>query len=485
MGNSDIQQKLDILVEAMREKFNVPSITVAVGVKGENYCAVSGLSDIEAEIKAQGNSVYGIASASKAFIATALCILMEEGKLDLDCPVKKYLPDFAMFDSYMTDHMTIKDALSHRTGLPRHDFTWFNAKSDSTIFDTVKSLAYLPPAYEPRYRMHYQNHMFALASAITEKVSGMPWQDFVKNRIFDPLGMSSTYATGDIFPEENTLKARPYKLIEGEHVRIPYRYLNNIGCCGSIYSTVEDLLKWAQFHLYGNENILSNTYRRLLQTPHTPIKAGDFSPTDLSPEVDMASYGLGWFIESYRDHKMVHHGGTIDGFKSTVGFLPNDEISFTVLSNLNGNQSPMAIGYAMIDMLLELEYVDWHKKIKTELDKQHDATVIKFEELKALCAEKETECSCLGDYAGEYHHPGYGSISFSLDNSKLYLNAIGAAFPVTYIGGEEFMPVSEKTPDNLQLYVPFYFERDDKNQVCTVNVYLEEKLKTPITFNKK
>ena len=484
MEMSNVQQKLDNLVETLRVKFNVPSICLSVGVRGQNYYSVSGLSDIEANVAAKSNTVYGIASASKAFIATALCMLAEEGKLSLDTPVKNYLPDFAMYDPYMTEHMMIKDALSHRTGLPRHDFTWFNSP-DSTIFDTVKSLAYLPPAYEPRYRMHYQNHMFALASALVEIIAGMPWQDFVKNRIFDPLGMDSTYATGDLLPEENDIKARPYILKNGEHIRIPYRYLNNIGSCGSIYSTAEDLLKWAQFHLNGNYDLLPDKYRKLLQTPHIPIKPGDFSPTDLSPEVDMQAYGLGWFLESYRGHKLVHHGGTIDGFKSIAGFFPNDGISFSVLSNLNGNQSPMALAYSIADLFLELDPVDWHGKIKAELDKQHEAAVLRFDGLKALLAGRKADFPNLDDYVGEYQHPGYGKISFSTDGGNFYINAIGNAFPVAYIGGEEFMPVSEELPDNLALYSPFYFERNAAGKVSTVNIYLEEKLSTPITFTKK
>ena len=484
MEMSNVQQKLNILVETLRKKFNVPSITLSVGVKGRNYYAVSGLSDIEAKVNAKSDTVYGIASASKAFIATALCMLAEEGKVNLDTPVKKYLPDFAMFDPYMSEHLMIKDALSHRTGLPRHDFTWFNAP-DSTIFDTVKSLAYLPPAFEPRYRMHYQNHMFALASALVEKISDMPWQDFVKMRIFDPLGMASTYATGDLLAEENDIKARPYILKNDEHVRVPYRYLNNIGCCGSIYSTVEDLLKWADFHLHGNEDLLPDTYRELMQMPHTAIKPGDFSPTDLSPEVDMQSYGLGWFIESYRGHKLVHHGGTIDGFKSIVGFLPNDDISFSVLSNLNGNQSPMALAYSVADMFLELDAVDWYGKIKAELDKQHEAALLKFDALIALRAGRQTECPHLNDYVGEYHHPGYGKITFKVNDGEFFLNAIGTDFPIAFIGGEEFMPVSEELPSNLALYSPFNFERGDNNKVLSVNIYLEEKLTTPITFTKK
>ena len=481
----EIQKKLNELVETARLKFDAPSISTAITVNGQDFYYAAGFSDVECEVKAQTGSVYAIASSSKAFIATSLCMLAEENKLDLDYPVKKYLPDFAMYDPYMTEHLTIRDALSHRTGLPRHDLTWYNATA-GTVYDTVKMLEYLPPAFPPRYRMHYQNHMFTLATVLTEKISQMPWQDFLKKRIFDPLGMTSTYATGDMLPEENPLKARPYKQMDGKTIRIPYRYITNLGCCGSIYSTVEDLIKWAKFNLYGDEGLLSGKYLTELHMPHMVIKPGDFSPTDLSPEVDLTSYGMGWFIESYRGHKMVHHGGTIDGFKSIVGMLPNDDIGFAVLSNLNRNQSPMALAYSITDMLLNLPPVDWNAKITAEFDKQNQTALVKLNETKELIQKRKTECLCLNDYAGEYSHPAYGRIRFDVGERglELKLNIPDSPFPAEYIGGDEFVFVFDTLPDPSELLTPFCFERDENKTVSAVNMYLEEKINVPIRLEK-
>ena len=132
---------------------------VSVFKDGEAFFCGGGLSNVEQNLPADENTIYAIASASKAFIATALCILCDDGKLDLDKPVKTYLPDFEMYDPYMTTHLTVRDALGHRSGLPRHDIMWLNDR-DVTIYDIVHRLRYLPPAFEPRARMHYQNMMF-------------------------------------------------------------------------------------------------------------------------------------------------------------------------------------------------------------------------------------------------------------------------------------------------------------------------------------
>ena len=197
---------------------------------------------------ADENTIYAIASASKAFIATAVCILCDEGKCDLDKPVKAYLPDFEMYDSYMTEHLTVRDALGHRSGLPRHDIMWLNDR-DITIYDVVHRLRYLPPAFEPRARMHYQNLMFTLATVLTEKLSGQRWQDFVTERILKPLGMTRTYLNASDYRGKVPNQAEPYQYRGGQLERMAYNDISHLGSCGCISSTVHDLDRWARLQL--------------------------------------------------------------------------------------------------------------------------------------------------------------------------------------------------------------------------------------------
>jgi len=418
-----MQNKLNLIAEKLRKDFHVPSITASVHTKGETFFISSGTSDIENNYSATPNTIYAIASASKAFIATALCILADEGKLSLDDPVVKHMPDFAMHDPYMTKHLTIRDALGHRSGLPRHDLMWFN-QPNLTVHEIVERIQYLPPAFEPRARMHYQNLMFSLASVLVERLTGNTWQDFLKERIFDPLGMTSTYASAKNYRNLgiDTI-SKPYALIDDVVTEVPYNHIDNVGCAGCLSSTVCDLDKWARLQLgrgeFEGKRIYSEEMAKNLHNPQMIIKAGEMSPWGFPDEVDMTSYGQGWFIETYRGHKLVHHGGTIDGYKSLVGFMPNDDIAFSILTNLNGNQTPAALGYYICDCLLGLEEIDWSKKFRDAVADAAEKSKSVFDEFLALTVDPPKAAHEISALTGTYNHKGYGDVVVFVEEGKL------------------------------------------------------------------
>jgi CubicO group peptidase (beta-lactamase class C family) len=389
-----------------------------------------------------------------------------------------------MFDDYMTENLTVRDALSHRTGMSRNDLSWLN-NPDKTIKEMVYALRYLPPAFPFRYRMHYQNHMFTLATLLVETVSGMSWEKFLKTRIFDKLGMKNTYALGNLLDDNTEKKARPYVLSDGKAQKIPYRYLDNVGCTGSVYSTTEDLLKWAKFHLKGDENLLKNDYMDQLHRPHTVIKPGDFSIVSYTPEVDFESYAMGWFTESYRGHKLVHHGGTIDGFKSIVGFVPRHDIAFSVLTNLNRNQSPTALSYMIADLFLGLEPLDWCSKVLHQYDLLATEEKAKYAKFQKLAVENKRDCDNLSDYEGMFSSPAFGDISFKVNNGALELGLIGKAFNLACIGENEFIPVSDTLPEFADLYRPISFVRGSSGKVTSAFLVMDDKNTKPFEFVRK
>lgn len=481
MDKTTIKETMDNILEKVSPAFNTPSISLSLHVDNEDYYANIGLSNIKDNIAAKKDVIYAIASASKAFISTSIGMLCEEGKMDLDMPIKTYIPDFEMYNSYLTNHLTVRDALSHRTGLSRNDFTWFN-HPDSSLKDMVDILRYLPPAYEPRYRMHYQNHMFTLATYLVETVSGMYWKDFLATRIFTPLQMNNTFASGSDFSDDTPKKARPYKMEDEKIIEMPYRYLDNVGSTGSIYSTTEDLLKWAKFHLYGNEELISTEILRSFHSPQTIIKKGDLSPVSYAPYVDFESYGMGWFVESYRGHKLVHHGGTIDGFKSIVGFVPNKNIAFSVLSNLNRNQSPTAITYMLMDALLGLEYVDWPAIVTEQSTLAYEAEKELFDtfqqQANAIYNDYQTS-----EYVGKYHHPAFGEVEFLEIENELFFYALHEKTPVKGLGKDEFILKADKMPGFSFMYRPFTFGREN-NKITKVFLTMDDKVTTPFEFTK-
>ncbi|MBQ9966911.1 MAG: beta-lactamase family protein, partial [Clostridia bacterium] len=299
MTNAEMKKKLDLVIADMMSTFKVPSIMVSVSRGGETFYCGGGIADLETGAKADENTIYAIASASKAFIATSICMLADEGKLSLDEPVKTYLPGFKMYDTYMTEHLTMRDAMSHRSGLPRHDVTWV-VHPELNIRDLVYMLRYMEPAFAPRARMNYQNHMFSLATVVVEEVSGMTWDAFVKERILDPLGMTRTYCLPAQFRGIADNVAQPNALINGEVRPIPYLDISNVGCAGCVSSSVRDLAIWARLQAGEGEldgvRYFSKERANDLHTPQMIIKPGEM--TDMYfPEVTHTAYGLGWFIE--------------------------------------------------------------------------------------------------------------------------------------------------------------------------------------------
>lgn len=468
-----MKNQLSQLIEKLRKDFDVPSIMVSVHKDGETFFCGGGLADVENNYEATPDTIYAIASASKAFIATALCILADEGKLTLDDPVKKHLPDFAMHEEYMTNNLTIRDALGHRSGLPRHDLTWLN-NPNITIYEIIDNLKHLPLAFPPRARMHYQNHMFALASVIVEKISGMTWQKFVKEKILDPLGMISTY-TAALDYRDLSLKtaSEPYELKDGELKKMKFNVLDNMGAAGCLNSTVRDLDKWARLQLgkgeFEGKRIYSEEMAKNLHNPQMIIKEKEMFPYEFE-EVDFTSYGQGWFIESYRGHKLVHHGGTIDGYKSLVGFLPNSGVAFSILTNLNGNQTPMAIGYGICDLALGLSEIDWGSRFMEFKNQMETEAKNRLDELRAKGENAPPPTHSLSDYAGTYTHAAYGSFTVTCEDDSLYIDVIDNRYSLVAIGYNNFFIDFQR----YLMGVPVKFDYDHDGKICKMLVKAEQ-----------
>lgn len=483
MTNSEMQSRLNSVIDEMRKAFHVPSIMVAATRNGETFYCGGGQADISSGAEADENTIYAIASASKAFIATSICILADDGKLSLDVPVKHYLKDFAMYDPYMTDHLTMRDAMSHRSGLPRHDLTWY-VRPELNIRDLVHILRYMPPAYEPRTRMNYQNHMFTLATVVVEEVSGMPWEKFVKQRILDPLGMKRTYCLPAQFRTTEKNIAQPHAYKDGKTVSIPYLDISNVGCAGCVSSTVHDLAIWARLQAGKGEvdgvRIFSEERSRDLHMPQMIIKPGEMSAMNFD-EVTHTAYGLGWFIESYRGHTLIHHGGTIDGYKSLVGFLPCEDVSFAVLTNLNRNQTPAALGYAICDLALGLEPLDWCEKMLKEVERIGKISSGSKEALLARTKGDKTFTHPLSDYCGVYYNGAYGNVEISEQAGKLTGKMGMAECTVLPAGYDSFV----LAVGNSGYIMPGMFKTNFEGTVISLEAKLEENLPEYIVFVKK
>jgi CubicO group peptidase (beta-lactamase class C family) len=395
-------ENITAFIDTTREAWNVPGLAIAI-VKDDEviYSRGFGYRNLAEELPVTPKTLFAIGSSTKAFTAMGLGILVDEGKLDLDKPVREYLPDFRLHDRFATEQMTPRDLVTHRSGLPRHDLLWYG--SDFMREEMYKKLRYLKPSKDFRSTWQYQNLMYMSAGYLIEQLTGELWEDFTRERIFRPLGMQESNFSVDVsarMPDH----ARPYRLNDEKiSEEIPFRNIDAIGPAGSINSSVSEMANWVMLHLAGGKfndvEIVSTSVLRDMHTPHMVL-----SSISQHKEVINQTYGLGWFIEAYRGYRYIHHGGNIDGFSALVTLVPTENLGVVVLTNLNANSLPAVVTRYVVDTMLELEPVNWYARLKPKADDDEEEK----EEEKEERVEGTTPSHPLKAYAGEYEHPGYG-----------------------------------------------------------------------------
>ena len=414
----------DIFEKAFQD-FGVPSISAAIYDRGEIGYYNYGIADDRNGLPPTEHTRYMIGSTSKSFVAAAINILAEEGRLSLDDRVLDILPDFRFFSEEMDKHVTVRKILSHQTGLPRHDGSWVN-NFQLTLQEMVHNIRYLEPAYAVSERFHYQNHMYALASLIIEKVSGMPWTEFVSRRILEPLKMEDTLVGTASFGCDSSF-ARPYMKQNGKNVPCPIWPSDNMGGAANIISTAADTLKWMVCNLHKGEDIFGQTADRELHSVQMPIREYEMYPYPMGDlDISSSGYGMGWFIEQFRGVTLITHGGTVMGFKSACGYLPEHDFAFAIFSDLERTQSVNAAQFAAVTRRLGLEEKDYTGMVNAAQKKAEERSQ---EQLDALLK------SITGVYSdpaavGEYAHPAYGKVKVTCDNGDLRFRMIGFSMVV-------------------------------------------------------
>lgn len=406
----------DQFITDMMKEWEVPGMAIAIVKEGQViYSKGFGSRNVEKELKVTPQTLFAIGSCSKAFTAVTLGILVDEGKLEWDKPARDYLPSFKLKDSFASERMTPRDLVCHRSGLPRHDYMWYNSSfSRKELFDR---LPYLEPSKDFRTTYQYQNLMFMTAGYLVGQIAGTTWEEFTKERILDPLGMK-----GSNFSVEDSNKAEdfalPYFKKEEKVIEISFRNIDTVGPAGSINSSVADMANWLLLNLnkgkVGDKQIISEGN---LQEIHSPQMIS--SNRLRYDELFYGLYGMGWGITAYRGHIMLSHGGGIDGFTARVSLMPKDKLGLVILTNMSGTPLPSIIAYSAYDRLLGLDPIDWHKRIKEEGEKAK-----KEEEKSKKEKEKERKLNTnpshpIEDYIGEYEHPGYGVASVTKDGDQL------------------------------------------------------------------
>jgi CubicO group peptidase (beta-lactamase class C family) len=426
----------DEIVERGLKELNVPGAAVAIVKDDEVILAKGyGLRDVENKIPMTADSILAIGSASKAFTTFAMGVLVDEGKLDWEKPVRTYIPWFRLYDTFASERLTPRDLVTHRSGLPRHDISWYN-NYEATREEFVRRLAHLKPTADLRVKFQYNNFMFLTAGYLVEVLTDKKWEDAIRTHVFEPLAMERTnFSVEDSQKDANF--ALPYREREGKIEKIPFRNISNIGPAGSINSSVNEMSHWLLVHLNGGKfegkQIIGPQTIQDMHLAHMPTGG-----TPDIPEVTPADYGLGWFVDTYRGHRRVHHGGNIDGFSAMVSMLPGDGLGFVVLVNKNGSALTELLIRHASDLLLEAEHKDWigeaAKEKATGEEVQKEASQKKHTRRKPGTKPAHE----LEEYTGDYFHPGYGNLKVFLENGELIFTYNGITTPLEHWHYETF-----------------------------------------------
>lgn len=461
-------EEFTTFVHQMLKEWQVQGTAIAIVKDGQVIFQQGfGKRDTKHDLDVTPQTLFPIASCSKAFTTASLAILADEGRLDWDTPIRTYIPTFRLADPFASERLTARDLVSHRSGLPRHDLAWYN--STASRKELFERLPYLEPTKDFRTLWQYQNLMYMAAGYLIEQITGQTWEKFVRVRIFEPLGMRQSNFSIVETSEQAGNFSHPYKESKGEVNEMAfYGAQGAIGPAGAIVSNIEELSNWLQLHLnkglHNDQRILSESQVTQLHSPQMVIPG-----VDNYPERPFASYALGWFVQPYRGYSMIHHGGNIDGFSSLVSLFPGQNIGIAVLTNMSGSPVPTLLTYAAFEYLMGLERVDWHARAQKTRE-EFKAAEQQGQEQDAGERIPDTQPSHqLEAYVGTYTHPGYGTFEVTLEGEELYAEFNQMKAPLKHYHYDIFSLEIERFDINLKAS----FQGNVRGDIDTLIVPLE------------
>jgi CubicO group peptidase (beta-lactamase class C family) len=419
---ADLQGWLD----ATLAMFDVPGAAIAVVKSGELLATfASGKRDLDSGAAVDADTLFAIGSSTKAFTTCLLAMLVDDGALEWDEPVRRWLPEFALADAAISERITPRDLVTHRSGMPRHDAVWYGAAFDRA--EMVARLRHLPLKADLRAEFLYNNLMYLAAGHLAERIADASWEDLVRERILEPLGMARTVFTVGAM-ERDANHALPYRREKGMTTRMPFRDITAIGPAGSINSSAREMANWVRLQLgggvFGERRLLSAAQAADLHVVRMPMGGADAAGG--SQDVVSVGYALGWMVDVYRGHRRVHHGGNIDGFSAQVALLPAAGWGFVVLCNQDASPLPDLAVAALCDLALGLEPRDERAAVRERQRAVEQAAAAAQGRAAATArVEGTTPSRQLAGFAGDYEHPGYGRCRVGLVGDGLRFSLHG------------------------------------------------------------
>jgi CubicO group peptidase (beta-lactamase class C family) len=410
----------DAYVRSALTTWKVPGVSIAI-VRNDSviYAKGYGVREIGKPATVDERTLFAIGSSSKAFTSAAVAMLVDSAKVSLDARAATYLPGFQLFDPYASREITVRDLLSHRSGLARGELLWYGSDYDRD--EILRRVRYLEPTWSFRSQFGYQNIMYLAAGQVVAKVTKAPWDDFIRQRIFQPLGMTSSSTSITALRGIEDVAA-PHADVNDTVRAIPYRMIDNIGPAGSINSNAVDMAQWVRLHLadgkYNGKQVISKRLVDEMHSAQTVIRA-EGAYKSMNPSAHLMAYGLGWFLSDYEGKYVVQHGGNIDGMTALIAMLPEEKFGMVILSNMNGSTLPTALMLKTFDLQLKRPAKDWSAQLRARFDSTMTQARAAQARATAQRVANTKPSLALADYAGTYADSMYGTLKVTESNGTL------------------------------------------------------------------
>jgi CubicO group peptidase (beta-lactamase class C family) len=466
--------EVDQLVEKAMKKFNVAGVAVAIVKDGKIVHEKGyGVKSVDSKQKVDQNTNFAIASNSKAFTVAALALLVEEGKLSWNDKVIKYIPEFRMYNEYVTGNFNVQDLLTHRSGLGlgAGDLMIFPDGSDFTVNDIIANLQYLKPVSAFRTKFDYDNLLYLVAGEIIARVSGMTWEAFVSKRIFEPLQMDNTFASIAAMKDKSNLSS-PHSTVNGPIRALPnYKDMVN-GAAGGILSNVDDISAWMLVHLnkgkYGKElekQLFTQASQREMWKIHTVLDANP------NPRYNshFAGYGLGWGLTDLKGNLSVSHTGGLPGMLSKTIMIPDLNLGVVVLTNTESGGGGLftAVTQTIVDSYLGLDDYNWIDKLNSNMEsgnKKADSIVLQVWNTVASASNIPVKSE---DYTGVYEDKWFGKVEVFMKGNQLWMKSYRSPKlngPMSFYKANSFAIKWEYQDMNADAFAIFSLDEEGKAQ---------------------
>lgn len=419
---------LDDYISNAMTTFQVPGVAVAI-VKDRKVVLAKGygVRKLGEPAKVDEHTLFGIGSNTKAFTTAALAKMVDEGKIRWDDRVVDRLPGFQMYDPYVTHEMTIRDLLTHRSGmgLGEGDLLFF-PPSDFTSAQIIEKLRYMKPTTSFRSTYAYDNLLYIAAGEIIQAVTGKSWANTIRDRIFKMVDMNdSNVSVTEFTPATNF--ATPHAIVEGKLTPIRPARIDNTAPAGAINSSAADMAQWIIVQLNGgilnktNYRLFREVQRNEMWSPQTILPVSEPAPELAAARTNFAAYGLGWVLQEYRGRKYVGHTGGTAGYVSQVALIPEMGLGVVVLTNQEASGVFSAISRRILDRYMGVDDYDWTTAIATVVERQRARAAEVEKKAEAARPANSKPSLPLEKYAGAYADAWYGAIGITFEDGKLVM----------------------------------------------------------------